>query len=59
MVPNFTLFARNISKRWDISASLYNAFNRKYTDPSGNGLVEDTIVQDGRSFRIKVGYKFQ
>jgi len=59
VVPNFTLFARDISKRWDISASLFNAFNRKYADPSGNGLVEDTIVQDGRSFRIKVGYKFQ
>ena len=59
VVPNFTLFARDISKRWDISASLYNAFNRRYADPTGNGLVEDTIVQDGRSFRIKVGYKFQ
>jgi iron complex outermembrane receptor protein len=59
VVPNFTLFARDISRRWEISASLYNAFDRKYADPSGNGLVENIIVQDGRSFRIKVGYKFQ
>jgi outer membrane receptor protein involved in Fe transport len=58
-VPNITIFARGISKRWDISASLYNAFNQKYADPSGNGLAENIIVQDGRSFRIKVGYKFQ
>jgi len=59
VVPNVTLFARDISKRWEFSASLYNAFNQKYADPSGNGLVENTIVQDGRSFRIKVGFKFQ
>ena len=58
-VPNFTLFARDISKRWEISASLYNAFDRRYADPSGNGLVENIIAQDGRSFRIKIGYKFQ
>jgi outer membrane receptor for ferrienterochelin and colicins len=58
VVPNFTLFARDIFKRWEFSASLYNGFNQKYADPGGNGLVENTIVQDGRSFRIKVGYKF-
>jgi iron complex outermembrane receptor protein len=57
-VPNFTLFARDISKSWEFSASIYNVFNRKYGDPSGNGLVEDVMVQDGRNFRIKVGYKF-
>ena len=59
VVPNFTLFARDVSKRWEISASLYNAFNQRYADPSGNGLVENVIVQDGRGFRVKVGYKFQ
>ena len=37
-VPNFTLFSRNIVKGWEISASLYNAFNQKYADPAGNGL---------------------
>jgi len=59
VVPNFTLFARDVSKKWEISASIYNAFDQEYTDPSGNGLAQNSIVQDGRSFRIKVGYKFQ
>jgi len=59
IVPNFTLFTRNVLKGWDISASLYNGSNQKYADPAGNGLAENTIVQDGRTFRIKVGYKFQ
>ena len=59
VVPNFTLFSRNFFKGWELSASLYNAFNQKYADPGGNGLAEDVIFQDGRNFRIKVGYKFQ
>jgi outer membrane receptor for ferrienterochelin and colicins len=59
VVPNFTIFSRKILKGWELSASLYNAFNQKYADPGGAGLVEDAIVQDGRNFRIKVGYRFQ
>lgn len=59
VVPNFTLFSRKTFKGWELSASLYNAFNQRYADPAGNGLAEDVIGQDGRNFRIKVGYKFQ
>jgi outer membrane receptor for ferrienterochelin and colicins len=59
IVPNFTLFTRNVLKGWEVSASLYNGINQKYADPVGNGLAEDSIVQDGRTFRIKIGYKFQ
>jgi outer membrane receptor for ferrienterochelin and colicins len=58
VVPNFTLFRRSASDKWEFSASLYNAFNQRYADPVGNGLAENEIVQDGRTFRIKVGYKF-
>ena len=58
VLPNFTLLSRDVLKRWEISVSLYNAFNQKYSDPAGNGLVEDSIPQDGRNFRFKVGYKF-
>ena len=59
IVPNFTLFTRNVLNRWEVSASLYNAFNQVYADPAGNGLAENVLFQDGRTFRIKVGYKFQ
>ena len=58
VVPNFTLFRRSVSDKWELSASLYNAFNQRYADPVGNGLAENEIVQDGRTFRIKVGYRF-
>jgi outer membrane receptor for ferrienterochelin and colicins len=55
-VTNLTLFSRKVIKGWEVSASLYNAFNQKFADPGGNGLAEDVIFQDGRTFRIKVGY---
>jgi outer membrane receptor for ferrienterochelin and colicins len=58
VVPNFTLFSRKILKGWEASASIYNAFNQKYSDPVGNGRAADTLVQDGRTFRIKIGYQF-
>jgi outer membrane receptor for ferrienterochelin and colicins len=59
VVPNFTLFSRSVLKGWEFSASLYNAFAEKYADPAGEGLAEDSIIQDGRQFRFKVGYRFQ
>ena len=59
VVPNFTVFTRDVLKGWEISASVYNGINQKYADPAGNGLAEDTITQDGRTFRVKVQYKFQ
>jgi outer membrane receptor for ferrienterochelin and colicins len=59
VVPNVTLFSRNLRKGWEFSASLYNVFNHKYDDPAGNGLAENVLFQDGRNFRIKVGYRFQ
>jgi outer membrane receptor for ferrienterochelin and colicins len=59
VVPNFTLFTQNVFRRWEVSASLYNAFNRIYADPVGNGLAQNVVFQDGRTFRIKIGYKLQ
>jgi outer membrane receptor for ferrienterochelin and colicins len=57
-VPNFTLFSRDSLKGWNFSASIYNSFNEKYTDPGGDGLAEDVIVQDGRTVRVKVEHVF-
>lgn len=59
IVPNFTLFSRKVLRGWELSASLYNAFDEQYADPAGNGLTENVISQDGRSFRVKVVYKFR
>lgn len=56
-LPDFTLVT-NRSKRWEISASVYNAFNQAYYDPGSLGDPEDLIMQNKRNFRIKLTYHF-
>jgi hypothetical protein len=41
------------------SVSVYNLFNKRYADPAGDELRQDSILQDGRNFRVKLAYKFQ
>jgi len=58
LVPNFTLFSRGALKGWDVSASLYNAFDSIYSDPGSVEHMEDVITQNGRNFRLKLTYHF-
>jgi outer membrane receptor for ferrienterochelin and colicins len=57
-VSNFTLFSPNVLKDWEFSASVYNVFDAQFTDPRSNGLAEDVLFQDGRTFRFGTGYHF-
>jgi iron complex outermembrane receptor protein len=57
-VSNLTLLNRNVLNGWEFSASVYNVFDRNFTDPRSNGLAEDVLSQDGRSFRFSAGYHF-
>jgi len=42
----------------EVSGSLYNLFDTKYATPAAREHLQDTIQQDGRSFRLKLTYKF-
>jgi len=57
-VVNFTLFSQNLVKNLDISASIYNLLDKTYYDPASNFHLQDAIQQDGRTFRVKVTYRF-
>jgi iron complex outermembrane receptor protein len=61
-VLNFTLFSQNLVKGLELSASIYNLLDRKYSDPAtqnqGGTHLQDLIEQDGRSFRVKLTYRF-
>lgn len=57
-VANLTLFSREIVKNLEISASLYNIFDKKYSYPLGDEYIPAIIQQDGRTFRVKLCYKF-
>ncbi len=58
LIANVTLFAQQLVKGLDFSASVYNLFDKKYGDPGGAEHRQDVIEQDGRTFRIKLTYKF-
>lgn len=59
-VSNLTLLARNLVKGLDVTAGVYNVFDKRYGDPASNddpaALI--SIPQDRRSFRLRAYYKF-
>jgi len=57
-VVSLTLFSRELVKNLEVSASLYNVLDQKYSDPATRFHQQDLIEQDGRSFRIKATYRF-
>ncbi len=57
-ITNLTLFAPRIWKNLDFSASIYNLFDYAYGDPVSEDFRQAQIPQDGRSFRVKLTYRF-
>ena len=57
-ITNVTLSGRNIFKTLEVSGSVYNLFDKNYVDPASEEHLQDTIEQDGRTFRIKLTYSF-
>jgi iron complex outermembrane receptor protein len=57
-VVNLTLFSQNIIKNLEFSASVYNLLDTRYGDPASSFHTQDLIQQDGRSFRLKLTYRF-
>ena len=55
---NATLFSRSLLKNLEVSASVYNLLGTSYSNPSSQGHLQSQIQQDGRSFRVKLAYKF-
>jgi iron complex outermembrane receptor protein len=57
-VFNVTLLGHTLGKHIDLSASVYNLFDKKYFDPGRPEDPEDAIQQNGRNFRIKLTGRF-
>jgi outer membrane receptor for ferrienterochelin and colicins len=57
-VVNFTLFSQNLVKNLEFSASIYNLLDTSYSDPATRFHHQDLIPQDGRTFRLKLTYRF-
>jgi len=55
---NLTFFSRDIVKNLEFTAGIYNLTDENYADPASRYHVQDQIPQDGRSFRVKLAYRF-
>lgn len=55
---NLTITARDLVQGLEASFSLYNLFDARYGDPGSSEHRQDSITQDGLSFRGKLSYKF-
>ncbi len=58
LLTNVTLLGENLSKNLDVSATVYNLFDQRYSDPGGQEHIQNLIPQDGRNYRIKLSYRF-
>jgi iron complex outermembrane receptor protein len=57
-LANVTLLARRLPGRLEASASVYNLFDSRYADPGSEEHVQDVLVQDGRTFRLNLVWRF-
>ena len=57
-LTNLTLFSKGLLPGLEVSASIYNLFDERYAHPGSPNHVQDSIEQDGRSFRVKLDYLF-
>ena len=57
-MPNLTLSAEGLGGVADVSASVFNLFDSRYSDPGSREHPLDAIPQDGRTFRFKVVLHF-
>ena len=53
-VVNATVLSHSIGKHLDISASVYNLFDRHYFDPPPSANLLVPVPQAGRSVRVKL-----
>lgn len=57
-LANVNLVQARLWRNVDFSVGVYNLFDRRYVDPGAPEHRQDTIEQDGRSVRARIGYAF-
>lgn len=57
-IVNFTLFSKELVKNLEFSASIYNLLDCNYSDPATRFHQQDSLEQDGRTYRLKLTYRF-
>ena len=57
-ILNVSLFSQRLVKGWELSAHINNLVNQKYGYPGSGEHLQDIINQDGRTFWVKLKYRF-
>ena len=57
-LTNVTLFTQQLVTGWEFSAQLNNLFDYRYGDPASGEHRQNTIEQDGRTFWLKLKYRY-
>ncbi len=55
---NSTLYTRELVRGWSASVSVYNLLDRRYRNAVGDEITAGQVMQDGRSFQVKLTGKF-
>jgi outer membrane receptor for ferrienterochelin and colicins len=55
-LANATLSTRTFARGFELSASGYNLFNRRWSTPTGPEIEAPATVQDGRTWRFRLNY---
>jgi iron complex outermembrane receptor protein len=58
LVPSVTVSSRRLGNGIELAASVFNLFDNRYSDPGSEEHRQDSIVQIGRTVRVKLTYKF-
>jgi iron complex outermembrane receptor protein len=58
MLLNVTILDRKLGKHGDLSASVYNLLDKRYSDPASGANPEQSIPQDGRNFQVQLTWNF-
>lgn len=58
LIGNLTLASHQIVRGVELSASVYNFLNTTHGYPGSEDHVQDVIPQPGRTFSLRVAYKF-
>ncbi|WP_413935339.1 TonB-dependent receptor plug domain-containing protein [Nitrospira sp. BLG_1] len=57
-ILNLSLFSQKLIRGWELSAHINNLANQKYGYPGSGEHRQDIIDQDGRTFWVKLKYRF-
>src|SRR5207249_2175803 len=57
-VANLTLLSRDLAPGLDLTAGVYNLLGSRYGDPGSTEHLQDVILQDGRTLRLGIAWRF-